>query len=294
MDDDNDNDKNKNKNKKDYEVGYGKPPKRTRFGQPGGNPQNKKGRPPGRNIMEYSRLSEEALTQIVLDSAQKPVSIQEDGQELTVPLYAASIKRMARDAAHGDPVARKLYFSMVHKAAKGQDKIILDEAMSMADIRDNLFKANQKPGSLECFNAFYAWFMVKKQLRVVEGDDSLLYEHGEPVTHEDWVLFSQKHDFLKQNPRDVLQWPVKYSYELEEERLENMTRAERAQEHLKEFRHRKEMREKEGRTKWKFLVEEPVDETDWINFEQHIQDIMDGKENPAPWPPAYWDEEPEE
>lgn len=55
------------------------------------------------------------------------------------------------------------------------------------------------------------------------------------------------------------------------------------------------MRAKEGLSKWPYMIEEPVDERDWKHFEQYIQDALDGTENPAPWPPAYWDEDdPEE
>ena len=38
--------------RRDYEVGYGKPPKHTQFGQPGGNPMNRLGRPKGPSIVE--------------------------------------------------------------------------------------------------------------------------------------------------------------------------------------------------------------------------------------------------
>ena len=78
--------------KKDYEVGYGKPPQSTRFGQPGGNKPNAKGRPQGRNSKEFGRLSEEAFWHCFHDSAQKSVTIREGGEELTVPLIMAIVK----------------------------------------------------------------------------------------------------------------------------------------------------------------------------------------------------------
>ena len=38
--------------RRDYDVGWGKPPKHTQFGQPGQNPPNKAGRPKGPSIVE--------------------------------------------------------------------------------------------------------------------------------------------------------------------------------------------------------------------------------------------------
>ena len=105
--------------KKDYEVGYGKPPRYTQFGAENGNKRNKKGRPPGRNILEFDRLSEEALWHCFHESAQKPVSIVEDGQEMVIPLIMAITKSMAKDAAQGDKYARRDYLKYLEKAVKG-------------------------------------------------------------------------------------------------------------------------------------------------------------------------------
>lgn len=77
---------------------------------------------------------------------------------------------------------------------------------------------------------------------------------------------------------------------LEEERRENMTYEENLKEDYEFFKHRKEMRAKEGVIKWPFWVEEPVDDEDWKHYEQHVQDRLAGKENPAKWPPTYWDD----
>lgn len=290
----NDHDDNNKDGKKGYEVGYKKPPKHTRFGQPGGNKPNTQGRPPGRNVLEFDRLSEEALWYCFHESGQKPVSIREDGEELVIPLIMAITKGLARDAANGDRHARKEYLRLLEKAVKNQDKLISEMHTILADYRERKLNAMQKPGSLECFATFRDWFMAKKHLRALDGEDRWPYEIGEPVTEEDWSVFIKKYDFLKKNPDQQVSWPVKYADDLEVERIESMTREERARERLREAKHRREMREKQGEDKWPFLVEEPVDEEDWEYFEQHIQDILDGKDAPAPWPPAYWDDAQEE
>ncbi|PCJ96239.1 MAG: hypothetical protein COA45_11475 [Zetaproteobacteria bacterium] len=281
-------------NKKDYDVGYGKPPKSTRFGATDGNPGNTKGRPPGRNVLEFDRLSEEALWHCFHESGQKPVSIREDGKELVIPLIMAIAKGMATDAANGDKHARRDYLRYLEKAVKGKDKVLSEVHSILADYRERKLSAMQNPGSLECVNTFYEWFMIKKNLRAMDGEDRWPYEDGEPVTDEDWLVFIEKYELLKENSDYQVSWPLKYADDLEAERIEGMTRKELAQERLRVFKHRKEMREKEGALKWPFLIEEPVDGEDWENLEQYIQDILDGKESSAPWPPSYWDDDPEE
>ena len=206
---------------------------------------------------------------------------------------AAIVKGMATDAANGNRHARQDYLRYIEKAAKGKDKLLADMQSILADYRERKLSAKSKPGSLECVNTFYEWFMAKKHLRAMNGENRWPYEESEPVTDADWSLFIEKYEFLKNNPSDQISWPIKYALDLEEERIDKMTREELAQERLKEFTHRREMREKEGKVKWSYLVEEPVDEEDWECFKQHIQDILDGKKTPEPWPPAYWNDEPE-
>lgn len=285
-------DDNKKNGKKDYDVGYGKPPKNRQFGAKDGNPRNDKGRPPGRNILEFDRLSEEALWYCFHETAQKAVSIREDGEELVIPLIMALAKGMARDALSGDKHARKEYLRSLEKAVKGKDKLLAEMHSILADYRERKLSAMQNPGSLECFDTFYGWFMSKKHLRDTEGKDHWPYEEAEPITDKDWKVFIRQHKHLKANPMEVLPWPPKYpSHDLEES--EDTTPQERAREYLKVFRHRKEMREKEGPVKWPYLCEEPVDEKDWEHFERYIQDIIDEKKDPSQWPPSYWDDEPE-
>lgn len=122
----------KKNGKPDYDVGYGKPPKNRQFGAKDGNPQNKKGRPPGRNVLEFDRLSEEAFWYSFHESGQKAVPIREDGEELVIPLIMALAKGMARDALSGDKHARKEYLCYLEKAVKGKDKLVAEIHTALA------------------------------------------------------------------------------------------------------------------------------------------------------------------
>lgn len=197
-------------NKKNYEVGYGKPPQNRQFGAKDGNPRNNKGRPPGRNVLEFDRLSEEALWHCFHESAQKPVTIREDGEELSIPLIMVIAKTMAKDAANGDKHARRDYLKYLEKSVKGKDKLVEQMHSILAEYRERKLLAMQKPGSLQCFHTFYGWFMSKKHLRSMDGVGRWPYEDGEPYSNEDWAIFLRQYQHLKDNPLKVLPWPVKY------------------------------------------------------------------------------------
>lgn len=271
-----------------------RPPKDRQFGQPNGNLRNTKGRPPGRNILEFDRLSEEALWYCFHDTAQKSTPITESGENMEVPLILAIVKSMANDAARGNKDARRDFLKYLTKSVQGLDKLKIEMQTLIMDYHNRRLNALDNPGSYQHFEESYEWFKSKKHIRALEGDDRWPYEDGEPVTDEDWAVFLRQYKYLKNNPMEVLAWPVKYADDIEAERIDNMTREECAAERLKEFKHRKEMRKKEGEIKWPYLIEEPVDEKDWQNFERHIQDILDSNENPTPWPPDYWDDNAEE
>ena len=81
--------------KKDYEIGYGRPPKTKQFRK--GQSGNPKGRPRGSKNM-YS---------VFLGVASRKVTITEAGRTRTVPLIEAIFTQMATGAAKGDRHSRR-------------------------------------------------------------------------------------------------------------------------------------------------------------------------------------------
>lgn len=96
--------------KKDYEVGYGKPPKATRFktGQSG----NPRGRPRKKPETLSSLLEKEAIEKIVL---------VENGNRRKVTKLEALIKRLWNDALAGNPRARDFLYKQL--SSQALDKI---------------------------------------------------------------------------------------------------------------------------------------------------------------------------
>lgn len=78
--------------KKDYDVGYAKPPKNTRFGQLGGNPINLKGAPKKDDDMK--RFSMDSFRKSTMNDAHKKVEIVENGQRKIVSQIYVIISRL--------------------------------------------------------------------------------------------------------------------------------------------------------------------------------------------------------
>lgn len=101
----------KNHDQNEYEVGYAKPPAKTRF-QPGksGNPQ---GRPRGaRN--KHAALNEERLKTIVLGEAYRTIPTHEAGKKITLSMAEAVMRSITVNAAKGDLRSQKLFIDLVN------------------------------------------------------------------------------------------------------------------------------------------------------------------------------------
>ena len=94
----------------DYEVGFGKPPKETRFrpgisGNPGGRPKGAKNKRP--------RLNEERLKEIILDEAYRTIKVRDGDRHVTVPVAQAVVRTIAVNAAKGQVRAQELFAQLV-------------------------------------------------------------------------------------------------------------------------------------------------------------------------------------
>ena len=91
-------------------VGYGHPPEAHRFtpGQSG----NPRGRPKGATAHTPAQQLKR-LTKIVLEEAARPIPLRDGDRTVTVPMLEAIIRRLAVDAAKGDPRAQRLFTEML-------------------------------------------------------------------------------------------------------------------------------------------------------------------------------------
>lgn len=286
-------DDNKKNGKKDYEVGYGKPPKNRQFGAKDGNPINLKGAPSKAQKMMQERFSHEVMRNAFLNAGRETITVTDhNGDKVKIPKIEALPKTVMNEALKGNMRAVDLYMRYTDRFAKIQDNEFYELLNLTTKTEERRFQTSLTPGSREHYEAMYNYFMYRRTMRRIEGDSNWIYLDDEPITKEDWTVFMEYYESFKSPDVDKKAWPPPYPTHLEEQRVENMTREELLREHYEIFKHRKEMRAKEGEIKWPFMVEEPVDEKDWQQFEQHIQDRLDGKENPTPWPPENWGKEP--
>ncbi len=87
----------------DYEVGYGKPPKRTQFTQ--GQSGNPKGRSKGTRNFKTDLREELA----------EPVNVREDGSVTTVSSQRAILKQLRAKALKGDPRALDRFLALAER-----------------------------------------------------------------------------------------------------------------------------------------------------------------------------------
>jgi hypothetical protein len=101
-----------------YEVGYGKPPKKTQFKK--GASGNPKGRPKG------SQDPNELATRLLW----KKVTITQNGKSIKVPFIEALMTKILAMAASGDHKAIKLAWEMCKECAQGMQAGSIADAMA--------------------------------------------------------------------------------------------------------------------------------------------------------------------
>ena len=86
---------------RDYEVGYGKPPRETRFVK--GRSGNPRGRPHGAK----------SFTALLSDKLNEPVTVAENGGRRKITKHQAIVTQLVNQSAKGDWRAAKILLDMV-------------------------------------------------------------------------------------------------------------------------------------------------------------------------------------
>ena len=108
-------------NEGDYEVGYGKPPRDTRFKR--GQSGNPRGRPPG--AKNLSTLLNEALNELVV--------VTENGGRKRISKRRAAFKQLVNDAAKGEWRALKLLVDILQDIERRTEPQTEESSFSLAD-----------------------------------------------------------------------------------------------------------------------------------------------------------------
>jgi hypothetical protein len=108
-------------NEGDYEVGYGKPPRDTRFKR--GQSGNPRGRPPG--AKNLSTLLNEALNELVV--------VTENGGRRKISKRQATFKQLVNQAAKGNWRALKLLVDILQDIERRTEPQTEESSFSLAD-----------------------------------------------------------------------------------------------------------------------------------------------------------------
>jgi hypothetical protein len=106
---------------RDYEVGYGKPPRHTRF-KPGrsGNPR---GRPSG----------SKNLATVLSEALNEPVIVAEDGRRRKITKRQAIIKQLVNRSAKADLRATKILIDIIQDIERRTEPASAETSFSPAD-----------------------------------------------------------------------------------------------------------------------------------------------------------------
>ena len=107
--------------KGDYEVGYGRPPRHTRFKK--GRSGNPRGRSPGsRN-----------LSTLLCETLNEPVIVAENGGRRKISKRQAIIKQLVNQSAKGDWRAAKLLLDILQDIERRTEPETADSSFGSAD-----------------------------------------------------------------------------------------------------------------------------------------------------------------
>lgn len=183
-----------------------RPPQKNQF-QPGqsGNP---KGRPKESDDMK--RISMDNLRKFIMNDVWKEVEIVENGRKKKVPKLYVMVSQLNNSAIKGNVQATRLAFKNLETAATENDAVLYEWTIGWMDLKNRVLAASKNPGSLNHYNVMYDYYMFKRDIRSVEGEDRWPYENEEPVTDAQWHFFMKIHDGLKRDPQSRGPWPIEY------------------------------------------------------------------------------------
>jgi hypothetical protein len=113
--------------KRDYEVGYGKPPRHTRFKK--GQSGNPRGRPKG----------SKNLPTLLTEALNEPVVVAENGRRRKITMRQAIIKQLVKRSATADLRAMKILLDMV-RDLEGQVEPVSPETAEFSEADEKVLE----------------------------------------------------------------------------------------------------------------------------------------------------------
>ena len=115
-----------------YEVGYGKPPKQSRFakgksGNPRGRPRKQKPRQP--------RLSDAPSDGFLSEEAYRTVTLRENGETIELPLIQAVMRSLGMSAVKGNRLSQKYFLELVEQKEELHAQLMANRYMHLESLK---------------------------------------------------------------------------------------------------------------------------------------------------------------
>jgi len=117
-----------------YEVGYRKPPMKSRFKQ--GQSGNPRGRPRGSKNKKPA-LNAERLNDIILQEAYRSIKVNDGPSQVTVPMAQAVMRSLAHNAVKGNTRAQRLFAEMVSSTEAQNTRMMQDLFASAIEYKNH-------------------------------------------------------------------------------------------------------------------------------------------------------------
>lgn len=183
--------------KDSYEVGYKKPPEKTKFQK--GKSGNPSGRPKGIVNRSVKTFVPHDLRELFLKEGSKQIEVKENGEVIFMTKMQAFISQLFNKALRGENKTMSVLLKFMEEVAKQEKEdaaslvhdIVEEGVKDRTRIKDSI--DGRKESILEIHLHLHKYYTHRRALRLAFGDDNIIpYEENEPVTSEDWHDFEER------------------------------------------------------------------------------------------------------
>jgi hypothetical protein len=198
-------DDNKKGKGKNYDVGYGKPPREHQFKK--GQSGNPAGRPKAPEPPDHP-LKNPQFVHAFLDDAQQVLNVSVSGKTVSMTKIEAIVAQLGNKAMQGHVPSARLYLQTHNAVSTGYDESILELREMLYRIDDAKSREIESMSQFDRIGSLISRWKGRKWHRDRGAD--VPFEYEEPVDEQDWAeLYKYANKLYEEDPNPG-QWPPAY------------------------------------------------------------------------------------